>query len=132
MSRAIFLAFILAVLPLPAPAEVAPAPVMPEVPGLTGKDRLRAELTQPQAAPTQERLKFETFEKPLAAAVSNPETPVAEVSLPLTPSPCAESAAFAYGWLALSFAMLILGFVAGIVWLRERNRKKLGGMYLRI
>ncbi len=131
MSRAIFLAFLLAVSPLPAPAETAPAFVMPDAPGLTGKDRLRAELTQPQAAPAQERLKFETFEKPLAAAVSNTETPVAEVDTPRAAS-CVESPAFTYGWLALSFAMLMLGFVAGIVWLRERNRKKLGGMYLRI
>ena len=36
------------------------------------------------------------------------------------------------GWIAFSFAMLILGFFAGVIWLREVNRKKLGGMYLRI
>ena len=36
------------------------------------------------------------------------------------------------GWMAFSFAMLILGFFAGVIWLREVNRKKLGGMYLRI
>ncbi len=35
-------------------------------------------------------------------------------------------------WLGISFAMLIIGFVAGVIWLREVNRKKLGGMYLRI
>ena len=35
-------------------------------------------------------------------------------------------------WLGISFAMLIIGFAAGVVWLREVNRKKLGGMYLRI
>ncbi|MDH3672136.1 MAG: TIGR04211 family SH3 domain-containing protein [Gammaproteobacteria bacterium] len=35
-------------------------------------------------------------------------------------------------WLGISFAMLIIGFAAGILWLREVNRKKLGGMYLRI
>ncbi len=35
-------------------------------------------------------------------------------------------------WLGISFAMLIIGFAAGAIWLREVNRKKLGGMYLRI
>lgn len=35
-------------------------------------------------------------------------------------------------WLAISFAMLITGFLAGVIWLRELNRKKMGGMYLRI
>lgn len=36
------------------------------------------------------------------------------------------------GWLALSFAMLLIGFGVGVWWLRERNRKRLGGMYLRV
>ncbi len=35
-------------------------------------------------------------------------------------------------WLGISFAMLIIGFAAGVIWLREVNRKRLGGMYLRI
>ncbi|MFQ6023128.1 MAG: TIGR04211 family SH3 domain-containing protein [Acidiferrobacterales bacterium] len=35
-------------------------------------------------------------------------------------------------WLAISFAMLVIGFAAGAAWLREKNRRKLGGMYLRI
>jgi len=39
---------------------------------------------------------------------------------------------FSWLWLLISFAMLITGFVAGAIWLRELNRKKMGGMYLRI
>ncbi|GMQ90045.1 MAG: hypothetical protein BMS9Abin10_0389 [Gammaproteobacteria bacterium] len=35
-------------------------------------------------------------------------------------------------WLGISFAMLVIGFAVGAVWLRERNRRRLGGMYLRI
>ena len=35
-------------------------------------------------------------------------------------------------WLGISFAMLVIGFVAGILWLREQTRRKLGGRYLRI
>lgn len=37
-----------------------------------------------------------------------------------------------YLWLAIGFAMLIAGFVAGIVWHRESIRRRMGGMYLRI
>jgi uncharacterized protein YgiM (DUF1202 family) len=35
-------------------------------------------------------------------------------------------------WLAISFAMLVTGFVGGVVWLRERTRRKLGGMHIRV
>lgn len=35
-------------------------------------------------------------------------------------------------WIGISFAMLVIGFVAGVLWLRGVNRRKLGGMYLRI
>jgi hypothetical protein len=41
-------------------------------------------------------------------------------------------AGFSWLWLLVSFAMLIIGFWAGVAWLRERNRKKLGGMHLRV
>ncbi|GMQ90905.1 MAG: hypothetical protein BMS9Abin11_0210 [Gammaproteobacteria bacterium] len=41
-------------------------------------------------------------------------------------------AGFSWLWLLFSFAMLIIGFWAGVVWLREHNRKKLGGMHLRV
>jgi SH3 domain protein len=35
-------------------------------------------------------------------------------------------------WLGIAFAMLILGFIAGVLWLRESIRRRSGGMYLRI
>lgn len=35
-------------------------------------------------------------------------------------------------WIGISFAMLIAGFVAGVAWLRERTRRKLGGMHIRV
>ncbi|MFQ5993587.1 MAG: TIGR04211 family SH3 domain-containing protein [Acidiferrobacterales bacterium] len=35
-------------------------------------------------------------------------------------------------WLGISFAMLLVGFVTGAVWLRVRNQRKLGGMRIRI
>lgn len=37
-----------------------------------------------------------------------------------------------YLWLGIAFAMLIAGFIAGIVWYRESIRRRMGGMYLRI
>ncbi len=37
-----------------------------------------------------------------------------------------------YLWLGIAFAMLIAGFIAGIVWHRESIRRRMGGMYLRI
>lgn len=35
-------------------------------------------------------------------------------------------------WLAISFAMLITGFIIGVMWIRERTRRKLGGMHIRV
>jgi hypothetical protein len=39
---------------------------------------------------------------------------------------------FSLGWLLVSFAMLGIGFFAGVRWLRERIRRRSGGMYLRV
>ncbi|GMR20108.1 MAG: hypothetical protein BMS9Abin36_0703 [Gammaproteobacteria bacterium] len=35
-------------------------------------------------------------------------------------------------WIVISFAMLGIGFMSGVIWLRENNRRKLGGRYLKI
>jgi uncharacterized protein YgiM (DUF1202 family) len=57
----------------------------------------------------------------------------AEAAAPTVPEPPSTDASdFSWGWLVLAFAMLWIGFGAGVVWLRERHRKRLGGMYLRI
>jgi len=90
--------------------------LVPEPPAPIQWDRLKAELAQAKA---------ERLETQLAVAS------VPENSAP-APNPPAPAAPFDYGWPALSFAMLMVGFAAGVVWLRERNRKKLGGRYLRI
>ena len=39
---------------------------------------------------------------------------------------------FSFLWLGIAFAMLIVGFIAGVLWLRESIRRRSGGMYLRI
>jgi len=48
-------------------------------------------------------------------------------------SPAANAGSgFSLAWLIVSFAMLIIGFVAGVIWVRESIRKRMGGMYLRV
>lgn len=78
--------------------------------------QLEAKLSQTAASTTQ----------PLSAEPAEPAPPVA------IQAPSVDDEEFPWGWLVLAFAMLWLGFGAGIVWLRERHRKKLGGMYLRV
>ena len=41
-------------------------------------------------------------------------------------------AGISVGWIIACIAMLVIGFGAGIWWEREQNRKKLGGMHIRI
>ncbi len=63
------------------------------------------------------------------------QSPTGETA-PASNAANSESAAsginFSWLWLLGSFAMLVIGFAAGVFWLRELNRKKMGGMYLRI
>lgn len=35
-------------------------------------------------------------------------------------------------WLGIAFAMLVLGFIGGILWVKESIRRRMGGMYLRV
>lgn len=55
-----------------------------------------------------------------------PETPTAWQRM------AARVAGLDFLWLGISFAMLVVGLALGAVWWRERYRRKLGGMYLRI
>ena len=66
-----------------------------------------------------------------AAAAPPPPAPV--VAPPVAKTPPRETGfTFSYLWLGISFAMLGIGFGAGVKWLRESIRKRSGGMYLRI
>jgi hypothetical protein len=62
----------------------------------------------------------------LQAAVAGPRNPpdAAQVRSPI--------AGLIVIGITLAFAMLIIGFVAGAMWVRAVNRKRLGGMHLRI
>ncbi len=82
-----------------------------------GKDAMVADHRTGKARTEQLVGSFETAATPLA-------------SLP-TASPQGLSWS-SFLWLAVCFAMLGIGFALGVFWLREHNRKKLGGMYLRI
>jgi SH3 domain protein len=66
-----------------------------------------------------------------AASLAEQQAAQAVTQAAEVPAP-ADDGDFSWGWLVLAFAMLWIGFGAGVVWLRERHRKRLGGMYLRI
>jgi SH3 domain protein len=77
-----------------------------------------------------------------AGQIAGPERGPGSGDGPLAPPPAQRAsrwqrivgalAALDFLWLGVSFAMLLVGFGLGAMWLRERNRRKLGGMYLRI
>lgn len=85
--------------------------------------KARADLAAAQTRVGQLEAARHTDAEPAKTASAPPATP---------PTPSVDDDDFPWGWLVLAFAMLWLGFGAGIVWLRERHRKKLGGMYLRV
>jgi SH3 domain protein len=87
-------------------------------------DKTGAEKTQLQSA-----VQAATQAATAAAAAAAPEPPAAPA--PATPA-TGDSLWTTVAWGVFSFAMLVLGFFAGMVYLREVNRKKMGGMYLRI
>ncbi len=75
-----------------------------------------------------EALEKETADNPPPAAVPSPPPvapPVGKISRDA-------GFTFSYAWLGISFAMLVIGFAAGVRWLRESIRKRSGGMYLRV
>lgn len=99
----------------PAPSGAPPADVTKLETELA---ETRAELARAQAALAEAR----------ARPVPAPELPPARVE---TPSPGDESASPVL-WVLAGFAMLLVGFVAGIIWVRESIRRRMGGMYLRV
>ena len=92
--------------------------LVPDPPAATQIPKIQAELLQAQTALAQEVARA-------AQAAASPITAPAAATPPADDAPI-------YLLLAFSFAMLILGFFGGMWWLRERYRRRLGGMYLRI
>ncbi len=95
----------------------------------------QAQLKKSQAAIAEQTAKLKELEKngadknPVSAA--NPATNSADARAAVKPVTQA-GYRFSFLWLAISFAMLGMGFVGGILWLRESIRRRSGGMYLRV
>lgn len=94
----------------------------------------QAQLKKAQSALTEQAERIKELEKQAAnRPVSTPAVPVApRVPPPVTPAAANTGSGFSYLWLGISFAMLVIGFAAGVRWLRESIRKRSGGMYLRV
>lgn len=102
-------------------------------------NRLRAQLSETQtklkaAVDTlgQQSGRTEELNRQLAAAQATASKPAPVAEPAAVPKPATTDGGFSWGWLGFAFAMLILGFVAGLFWLRESIRRRSGGMYLRV
>jgi hypothetical protein len=98
----------------------------------------QAQLKKAQAAAAEQAATIKALEQ---EAADKPAMPPAASPVPVPPPVVAppvgktsKDAGFSvsYLWLGISFAMLGIGFAAGVKWLRESIRKRSGGMYLRI
>jgi hypothetical protein len=94
----------------------------------------QAQLKKAQSTLAEQAEKIKELEK--NAADRPAPTLVAPVAIkappPVTPAAANTGSGFSYLWLGISFAMLGIGFAAGVRWLRESIRKRSGGMYLRV
>jgi hypothetical protein len=91
----------------------------------------QAQLKKAQSTLAEQAEKIKELEK--NAADRPAPAPVAiKAPPPVTPAAANTGSGFSYLWLGISFAMLGIGFAAGVRWLRESIRKRSGGMYLRV
>ena len=95
----------------------------------------QAQLKKAQAATAEQEEKIKELEKAVADKPAMPAP--APAPPPIVAPPVGKTSkdagfGFSYLWLGISFAMLGIGFAAGVKWLRESIRKRSGGMYLRI
>jgi SH3 domain protein len=105
--------------------------LVPELPARVQVEKMQAQLQQAQIALTQETAKTKELTDKLAQLPGN--TPAEPMQIPKQAgNPSAAENYLNVGWLIFSFAMLIVGFFAGIQWIRRAYRRRMGGMYLRI
>ena len=64
------------------------------------------------------------------AAVRGSAAPAPE--LPPQVADSKPKSGFSFLWLGIAFAMLVLGFIGGVVWVKESIRRRMGGLYLRV
>lgn len=99
----------------------------------------RQQLAAAQNSAKQAAQKVSALEQQLQAQGDMPASGTGDETAPeevvpstMSPDVPGDGFRFSWLWLLIAFAMLITGFVSGALWLREVNRKKMGGMYLRI
>lgn len=98
-------------------------------------------LQQAQEALSQESAKNQELQKALtesraatesAAKNRESETETADSGAAQSAEMAGAQPGFSMLWLGIAFAMLVIGFFAGVIWLRESIRRRSGGMYLRV
>lgn len=100
---------------------------------LSPEPAARAQLAKSQEELAKTRALLAQAQAQLAKAqAANPAPPATQTSPAASPAPADAAGGFSLAWLIVSFAMLIIGFVAGVIWVRESIRKRMGGMYLRV
>jgi len=93
----------------------------------------KAQAAAAEQAATIKALEQEAADKPAMPPAASPvPAPPPVVAPPVGKTSKDAGFIFSYLWLGISFAMLGIGFAAGVKWLRESIRKRSGGMYLRI
>lgn len=93
----------------------------------------QAQLKKAQSALVEQADKIKELEKTASdRPLPVPPAPVVVKAPPVIPTAAHDGFHFSYPWLGFSFAMLGVGFAAGVRWLRESIRKRSGGMYLRV
>lgn len=93
----------------------------------------QAQLKKAQSALAEQTNKIKELEKTATdRPLPVPPAPVVVKAPPVIPVATHDGFRFSYPWLGISFAMLGIGFAAGVRWLRESIRKRSGGMYLRV
>lgn len=105
---------------------------------LAAETRLKA--ARAQAADLAKQVSSLREKLKAAEAAAAAKTPASEAPQPAPgPAPAVEGGKIASAqllpdllWFAISFAMLVTGFVIGVIWLREKTRRKLGGMHIRV
>lgn len=88
---------------------------------------VKQQLTVAQAALSGEKQKTSA----LAARLTQPELPGMPEDSSAN-SPGTDKFQFNMVWAGISFAMLIIGVIVGMFWSREINRRKTGGMHIKI
>jgi SH3 domain protein len=91
-------------------------------------EQAQAELTVMRTQLAQVQSELKKKDEQIAQAKADAAAAPASDSAGQVPA----DSGFGFLWLGFAFAMLVLGFIGGIIWVRESIRRRMGGMYLRI